>query len=73
MYKEVAAALKLKGMTQQELAAELSMASSTLSLKLNGKSPISLTEARRIKSKLGFDRPLEDLLNCSSVRHLAGS
>lgn len=61
MYKNVDAELKRNGMTRGELAVALNVAPSTLSFKLNGKSIITLDEAKRIKEILGVDMPLEVL------------
>ena len=61
MYRNVDAELKRNGMTRGELAVALNVAPSTLSFKLNGKTIITLGEAKRIKEILGTDMPLEVL------------
>lgn len=61
MFKNVDAELKRNGMTRGDLANALRLAPSTMSLKLNGKSIITLEEAKKIKEILGVDIPLEVL------------
>ena len=61
MFKNVDAELKRKGMTRGDLAKKLNLTPSTMSLKLNGKTHITLNEAMRIKKILGVDIPLEIL------------
>lgn len=61
MYRNVDAELKRKGMTRSDLAKKLKIAPSTLSLKLSGKSFVTLDEAKRIKEILEVDIPLEIL------------
>ena len=61
MFNNVDAELKRKGMTRGNLATALEMSPSTMSLKLNGKSPISLEEARKIQAILAVDLTLDEL------------
>ena len=61
MYRNLEAELKRKGMTKGALAREMGLTPSTVSLKLNGKSPISLKEANTIKRILKVELPLEEL------------
>lgn len=61
MYRNVDAELKRKGMTRSDLAKKLKIAPSTLSLKLSGKSFVTLDEAKRMKEILEVDIPLEIL------------
>ena len=61
MYRNLEAELKRKDMTRAELAKALEITPGTLSLKLNGKSAITLPEAMKIKEVLGVDIPIEEL------------
>jgi len=61
MYKNVNAERARKGITLENLAEALGLTISTVSQKLNGKYPITLDEAKIIKSCLGVDMPLEEL------------
>ena len=63
MYVNLEAELSRKRITRQVLAGKLKLAPSTLSLKLNGKSDISLPLAKEIKSILGVDIPIEILFD----------
>lgn len=61
MYKNVDMELERKGMTRGDLANALKLTPSTMSLKLNGKTTITLKEAKKIKEILEVDIPLEVL------------
>lgn len=61
MYKNVNAERARKGITLEDLAEALGKTVSTVSQKLNGIYPITLDEAKIIKSCLGVDMPLEEL------------
>lgn len=61
MFCNLEAELARRGLSKKELALCLGCTPSTLSMKLNGKSPISLYEAAKIKAILGTDIPLEIL------------
>lgn len=61
MFQNVNAEISRKGMTRKSLAEKIGCSASTLSLKLNGKSPLSFKEASEIKKCLGVDMPLEKL------------
>lgn len=61
MYRNLDAELKRKDITRGELAKKMNLTPSTMSLKLNGKSDISLKEAMQIKSIIGVDIPIEEL------------
>ena len=61
MYRNLDAELKRKGMTRGELAKRMSITASTMSMKLNGKSDITLKEAMQIKGIINVDIPLEEL------------
>lgn len=61
MYMNVKAEMKRRNVTLDELSKVLDMRIATLSLKLNGKSPITLKEAKAIKDYLDIEMPLEEL------------
>lgn len=61
MYKNLEAELARKGMKKGDLAKALNIMPSTLSNKLKGKTIITLDEAKKIKSILDVDIPLEQL------------
>lgn len=61
MFRNLEAELARCNLTKRELASKLGCTPSTLSLKLNGKAPLSLKEAAKIKSIIGVDMPLEEL------------
>ena len=63
MVSKLNAEMARKGITSAYLAKELGLTPTTLSLKLNGKSEISLKQAVRIKAILGVDIPLETLFS----------
>lgn len=61
MYRNLNAELARKGIKRSDLAKELKVTPSTISQKLNGKTLITLQEAKRIKNVLGVDMELETL------------
>lgn len=61
MYPNVRAEMGRKNMTALDLSAKTGIRYQTLTLKLNSKSDITIDEARRIKSALETDIPLEEL------------
>ena len=61
MYRNLDAELKRRDITRGELAKKMDMSPTTMSLKLNGKSEISLKEAMQIKNIIGVDIPIEEL------------
>lgn len=61
MFCNLNAEMARKGISSSYLAKELGITPSTLSMKLNGKSELSLKQAVQIKSILGVDIPLEVL------------
>jgi transcriptional regulator with XRE-family HTH domain len=63
MFRRVNEALELNGMTRAELARELKLTPSALSMKLNGKANLTLREANAIKHILNIDLPLEEIFN----------
>ena len=61
MYKNLEAELSRKGLTKTELAKEMGITISTLSLKLSGKSNLTLPEALKIKEILNVNLTIEEL------------
>jgi hypothetical protein len=61
MYPEVRAEMARKKISLDIIANGLECTVSTASLKLNGKAPITLKEAVKIKSIVGSELPIEEL------------
>lgn len=61
MYPEVRAEMARKKISLDTIANGLGCTISTASLKLNGKAPITLKEAIKIKSIIKSDLPIEEL------------
>ncbi len=61
MYKNLEAEMARSGFTRFRLAKELGITPTTLSLKLNGKSNLSLKECVRIKKILGTNKTVDYL------------
>lgn len=61
MFCNLNAEMRRKGITGARLAQLLGMTPTTLSLKINGKSELSLRQAAQIKEILEVDIPLEVL------------
>ena len=61
MYQNLRAELARKGLTMTDVANELGVRLATISDKMNGKYPITLNEAKKIKRFLNVDLPLEEL------------
>lgn len=61
MYPNLEAEMARTKMTRGALALKLGITATTLSLKLNGKSPLSLDESKSIKEIIGTDAPLDYL------------
>lgn len=61
MFRNLEAELARSGLTKRDVALKLGCTPSTLSLKLNGKAPLSLLEAAKIKQIIGVDMALEEL------------
>lgn len=59
MFRKLKSLLIINGMTQQDLANVLSLSTSALNLKINGKSEFTLTEAKRISDY--FKMSIEDV------------
>ncbi|MFR5243539.1 MAG: helix-turn-helix transcriptional regulator [Clostridium sp.] len=61
MYRNLEAEIARAGITQSRLAEELGITPTTLSLKLNGKSNLSLQECVKIKRFLGANETIDYL------------
>lgn len=61
MYRNLEAEMARAGITQGRLAKELGITPTTLSLKLNGKSNLSLRECVKIKRFLGTSETIDYL------------
>ncbi len=61
MYPNCKAELARQDITLEKLAKVLGLALTTVSLKLNGRYPLTLREAKAIKNFLNVDIPLEIL------------
>lgn len=61
MYSNLEAEMARFKITQAQLAKELGITATTLSLKLNGKSNLSLKECVKIKQILGTDESVDYL------------
>lgn len=66
MFPNVRAEMGRKNITLEILSKEVGCTIGTLSLKLNGKYPITLNEAKTIKKVLGVALPLEELFEEAS-------
>lgn len=65
MYKNAKAEMVRQGLRLEDIAKEFNNTVSTWSLKLNGKYPITLNEAKRFKEIVKSDLPLEELFEVS--------
>lgn len=65
MYSNVKAELARKNMTVVDLSDKTGIRYQTLIDKINGKYPVTLDEAKKVKAALGVDIPLEDLFEAS--------
>lgn len=66
MYRNAKAEIVRAGLTLEMIAAEMDIAASTLSQKLNGKYPITLAEAKKFKKIVKSDLPIEILFEEAS-------
>lgn len=66
MFDNLEAELRRKKVLRRDLAENLDLTIGTVSQKLNGKAPITLTEAVAIKQFLKVDIPLEKLFSLES-------
>lgn len=61
MFPNLDAELARKRITRAALAARIHVTPTTLSLKLNGKAPLTLVECVSIKAAIGTDMSIESL------------
>ena len=61
MYRTAKSEMMKRGLTLGDVAPLMDISVGTLSLKLNGKFPITLNEAKRFKAIVKSDLPLEEL------------
>lgn len=61
MFRNAKAAMVKAGLILEDLSSNLGGTVSTWSLKLNGKTPITLNEAKGFKRLVNTDMPLEEL------------
>lgn len=61
MYKNARAEMVRRGLRLEDVAKQMEKSISTLSLKLNGKFPFTLNEAKQFKEIVGSELPLEVL------------
>lgn len=70
MYNNLEAELKRRSIKRKDLAEKLSLSIGTVSQKLTGKAPITLTEAKLIKQILNVNMPLEELFKINENQKL---
>lgn len=61
MYRNAKAEMVRAGLNLEKVASGMGISGSALSLKLNGKSPITVNEAKQFKKIVGSDMTLEEL------------
>ena len=61
MYRNAKAEMIRKGLRLEDIAPRMDITVPTLSLKLNGKYPLTLNEAKRFKEIVESELPLEEL------------
>ena len=66
MYANVKAEMARKNMTAIELSKKTGIRYQSLANKINGKAPVTLDEAKTIKTALEVDIPLDDLFEVST-------
>lgn len=66
MYANVKAEMARKNMTAIELSKRTGIRYQSLANKINGKAPVTLDEAKTIKTALEVDIPLDDLFEVST-------
>ena len=67
MYPNLNAERARKGITLENIAEGLSVTVGTVSLKLSGKYPVTLAEAKQIKEIIGTNLPLEILFSEEAI------
>ncbi len=68
VYPNLRAEIARRGLTLENLCEKLNVTICTLSQKLNGKSPITLDEAKKLKKAVGTDLPLEILFSKEAIQ-----
>lgn len=66
MYRTAKSEMMKRGLTLGDVAPLMEISVGTLSLKLNGKYPITLKEAKQFKEIVKSDLPLEELFEVAS-------
>lgn len=66
MYSNVKAELARKNLSVVDLAKRTGINYQTLANKINGKYPLTLDEAKAIKSAIGVELPLDELFEVST-------
>lgn len=66
MYRTAKSEMMKRGLTLGDVAPLMEISVGTLSLKLNGKYPITLKEAKQFKKIVKSDLPLEELFEVAS-------
>lgn len=69
MYSNLEAELARRGITKTKVAQELGLTLGTLSLKLSGKSNLTLPEAIKIKKIIDIEMPIEYLFEFKDKTH----
>ena len=67
MYPNIKAEMARRNITLAKLAEYLGVTISTLSLKINGKAPLTWDEAVKIKEYIGANIPMEQLFSKEAV------
>lgn len=67
MYSNLDAEMARKKITRASLAKKIRKSPTTLSLKLNGKAPITLAECIEIKNAIGTDYTIDYLFSVDGV------
>lgn len=71
MFNNLEAELRRKKILRRDLAQNLNLTIGTVSQKLNGKAPITLTEAQAIKQFLNVNIPLEELFKVTENKKIS--
>lgn len=67
MYPNLNAEMARYNITNQDIAIAIDRTESTVSLKLNGKFPITLDEAKKIKAVISTNKPIEVLFSTEVI------
>lgn len=66
MYANVKAEMARKNLSVVDLSKRTGIRYQSLANKINGKAPVSLTDAKKIKNALEVDIPLDDLFEVTT-------